>query len=115
MSAEKADSTLMPELDEGTKTNVNSGDEVHKGRGKTLNARARRGGYYGLGMAEGMARYRVGRGGRTRTSSLTPSLTRSLRSRGVRGSRQLRGIRRFEGRRIKHQDVTRFYMYCASY
>ena len=51
MSAEKADSTLMPELDEGTKTNVNSGDEVHKGRGKPLKVKARRGGYYGLGMA----------------------------------------------------------------
>ena len=37
----------MPELDEGTKTNVNSGDEVHKGRGKPLKVKARRGGYYG--------------------------------------------------------------------
>ena len=68
MSAVKADSTLMPELDEGTKTNVNSGDEVHKGRGKPLKVKARRGGYYGLGMAEGVARYRVGQGGRTRAS-----------------------------------------------
>ena len=78
MSAVKADSTLMPELDEGTKTNVNSGDEVHKGRGKPLKVKARRGGYYGMGMAE------------------------------VRGSRQLRGFRHFEGRRIKHQDVTSY-------
>ena len=68
MSAVKADSTLMPELDEGTKTNVNSGDEVHKGRGKPLKVKARRGGYYGLGMAEGVARYRVGQGGRARAS-----------------------------------------------